>query len=139
MAEDVPGQDSQETQEVPMSSAPSETPRTETGSLYRNVKLTMEKSDCIAEAFLNSSRKTLRYIPPISQKEEIIIKPTPAMVADGSRRWQSTAVGYFLGRRPYFPQLEAFARANWKGLQQVSATANGFFSSGLRRWPSWRR
>ncbi|KAL0367284.1 UNVERIFIED_CONTAM: hypothetical protein Sradi_3618500 [Sesamum radiatum] len=48
------------------------------------------------------------------------------MVAQGSRRWESTAVGYFLGRRPYFPQLEAFARANWKGLQQVSANANGF-------------
>ncbi|KAL0293844.1 UNVERIFIED_CONTAM: hypothetical protein Sradi_6917500 [Sesamum radiatum] len=91
------------------------------------VKLAMDKSDCIAEAFLNSSRKTLRYIPPISQNEEIIIKPTPAMVAQGSQRWQSTAVGYFLGRRPYFPQLEAFARENWKGLLQVSATANGFF------------
>ncbi|KAL0285153.1 UNVERIFIED_CONTAM: hypothetical protein Sradi_7181500 [Sesamum radiatum] len=49
------------------------------------------------------------------------------MVAEGSRRWQSTAVGYFLGRRPYFPHLEAYARSNWKGLQQVSATANGFF------------
>ncbi|KAL0289989.1 UNVERIFIED_CONTAM: hypothetical protein Sradi_7060000 [Sesamum radiatum] len=47
------------------------------------VKLAMDKSDCIAEAFLNSSRKTLRYIPPISQNEEIIIKPTPAMVAQG--------------------------------------------------------
>ncbi|KAL0444986.1 UNVERIFIED_CONTAM: hypothetical protein Slati_2221300 [Sesamum latifolium] len=92
-----------------------------------NVKLKMAKSDSIAEAFLNSSRKTLRYIPPTTQKDEIIIKPTPAMVAHGSRRWQSIAVGYFLGRRPYFPQLEAFARANWKGLQQVSATANGFY------------
>ncbi|KAL0285317.1 UNVERIFIED_CONTAM: hypothetical protein Sradi_7176800 [Sesamum radiatum] len=49
------------------------------------------------------------------------------VVAEGSRRWQSTAVGYFLGRRPYFPQLEAFARGEWKGLQQVSATVNGFF------------
>ncbi|KAL0285148.1 UNVERIFIED_CONTAM: hypothetical protein Sradi_7181000 [Sesamum radiatum] len=86
----------------------------------------MENSDNIAEAFLKSSRKTLRYIPPITQLDEIIIKPTPEMVSQGSR-WQSTAVGYFLGRRPYFPQLEAFARANWKGLQQVSATANGFY------------
>ncbi|KAL0288244.1 UNVERIFIED_CONTAM: hypothetical protein Sradi_7101900 [Sesamum radiatum] len=82
----------------------------------------MELGDTIADAFLNSSRKTLRFIPPSTQKDEIIIKPTPAMVEQGSRRWQSTAVGYFLGRQPYFPQLEAFARANWKGLQQVSAT-----------------
>ncbi|KAL0386423.1 UNVERIFIED_CONTAM: hypothetical protein Slati_4603500 [Sesamum latifolium] len=97
------------------------------GVFVGNIKLNMAKSDSIAEAFLNSSRKTLRYIPPTIQNDEIIIKPTPAMVAQGSRRWHSTAVGYFLGRRPYFPQLEAFARTNWKGLQQVSATANGFY------------
>ncbi|KAL0293021.1 UNVERIFIED_CONTAM: hypothetical protein Sangu_3246400 [Sesamum angustifolium] len=48
-------------------------------------------------------------------------------VDSGSKKWQSTAVGYFLGRRPYFPQLESFARANWKGLQHVSATTSGFF------------
>ncbi|KAL0292351.1 UNVERIFIED_CONTAM: hypothetical protein Sradi_6992300 [Sesamum radiatum] len=92
-----------------------------------NVRLQMPCSDSIAEAFLNSSRKTLRYIPPMTQRGEIIIKPTAEMVTQGARRWQSTAVGYFLGRRPYFPHLEAFARANWKGLQQVSATANGFY------------
>ncbi|KAL0283959.1 UNVERIFIED_CONTAM: hypothetical protein Sradi_7212100 [Sesamum radiatum] len=117
----------QETQES------QETQRPEKGSpplpevFVGNVKLTMETKDNIAEAFLNSSRKTLRYIPPMTQHDEIIIKPTPAMVMQGSARWQSTAVGYFLGRRPYFPQLEAFVRANWKGLQQVSATANGFY------------
>ncbi|KAL0294338.1 UNVERIFIED_CONTAM: hypothetical protein Sradi_6892400 [Sesamum radiatum] len=113
-----------ESQSVPQSAnSPTQEPEVFIG----NVKFAMDKSDCIVEAFLNSSRKTLRYIPPIFQNEEIIIKPTPAMVAQGSQRWQSTAVGYFLGRRPYFPQLEASARANWKGLQQVSATANGFF------------
>ncbi|KAL0293833.1 UNVERIFIED_CONTAM: Retrovirus-related Pol polyprotein from type-2 retrotransposable element R2DM [Sesamum radiatum] len=92
-----------------------------------NVPLKMPCSYSIAEAFLKSSRKTLRFIPPTTQGGEILIKPTPTMVMQGSRRWQSTAVGYFLGRRPYFPQLEAFARVNWKGLQQVSATANGFY------------
>ncbi|KAL0288248.1 UNVERIFIED_CONTAM: hypothetical protein Sradi_7102300 [Sesamum radiatum] len=92
-----------------------------------NVKLSMLANDNIAEGFLQSSRKTLRYIPPMTQHDEIIIKPTPDMVAKGASRWQTTAVGYFLGRRPYFPQLEAFARANWRGLLQVSATANGFF------------
>ncbi|KAL0439815.1 UNVERIFIED_CONTAM: hypothetical protein Slati_2464500 [Sesamum latifolium] len=75
---------------------------------------------------LQSTRGFPRYRKYLL-KEEIIIKPTLAMVAHGSRRWQSTAVGYFLGRRPYFPQLEAFARANCKGLQQVLATANGFY------------
>ncbi|KAL0289797.1 UNVERIFIED_CONTAM: hypothetical protein Sradi_7064500 [Sesamum radiatum] len=109
--------------ELPSQSIPVSAPEVFVG----NVKLSMDSSDAIADAFLNSSRKTLRFIPPITQKDKILIKPTPEMVAQGSRRWQSMAVGYFLGRRPYFPQLEAFARDNWKGLQQVSATANGFF------------
>ncbi|KAL0289826.1 UNVERIFIED_CONTAM: hypothetical protein Sradi_7063600 [Sesamum radiatum] len=40
----------------------------------------MGLGDTIADAFLNSSRKTLRFIPPSTQKDEIIIKPTPAMI-----------------------------------------------------------
>ncbi|KAL0282048.1 UNVERIFIED_CONTAM: hypothetical protein Sradi_7273800 [Sesamum radiatum] len=111
----------QEPQEPPR--APSPIPEVFVG----NVKITMSPKDNITEAFLNSSRKTLRYIPPTTQRDEIIIKPTAAMVEQGATRWQSTAVGYFLGRRPYFPQLEAYTRANWRGLQQVSATANGFY------------
>ncbi|KAL0294207.1 UNVERIFIED_CONTAM: hypothetical protein Sradi_6898700 [Sesamum radiatum] len=117
----------QDSQDLPRASPPHPTPVSAPEVFVGNVKLSMDDCDTIADAFLNSSRKTLRFIPPTSQKDEILIKPTPAMVAQGSRRWQSTAVGYFLGRRPYFPQLEAFARANWKGLQQVSATSNGFF------------
>ncbi|KAL0289272.1 UNVERIFIED_CONTAM: hypothetical protein Sradi_7076800 [Sesamum radiatum] len=33
----------------------------------------------------------------------------------------------FWGRGPYFPQLENFARTNWKGLQHVSVSSSGFF------------
>ncbi|KAL0455499.1 UNVERIFIED_CONTAM: hypothetical protein Slati_0889100 [Sesamum latifolium] len=62
-----------------------------------------------------------------NQNDEIIIKPTIAMLERGSECWQSTAVGYLLGKKPFLPQLEAFARANWKGLQHISATANGFY------------
>ncbi|KAL0295049.1 UNVERIFIED_CONTAM: hypothetical protein Sradi_6854700 [Sesamum radiatum] len=91
------------------------------------VKINMARVDGIADAFLNSTRKHLRYVPPMKQREEIIIKPSASMVEQGAKRWQSTAVGYFLGRRPYFPHLEGFARSNWKGLQHVSATANGFY------------
>ncbi|KAL0295383.1 UNVERIFIED_CONTAM: hypothetical protein Sradi_6838800 [Sesamum radiatum] len=92
-----------------------------------NVKINMNSSDTIADAFLNSTRKTLRFIQPAMQKDEILIRPTPAMVEMGSKKWQATAVGYFLGKKPYFPHLEAFAKSNWKGLQRVSATANGFY------------
>ncbi|KAL0282164.1 UNVERIFIED_CONTAM: hypothetical protein Sradi_7269600 [Sesamum radiatum] len=40
---------------------------------------------------------------------------------------QATAVGYVLGKKPYFPQLEAYVRMNWMGLEFVSATSNGFY------------
>ncbi|KAL0286351.1 UNVERIFIED_CONTAM: hypothetical protein Sradi_7151800 [Sesamum radiatum] len=112
-------------QDSPASIASGDSPAPEV--FVGNIKLKMDKTDSIAEAFLKSSRKSLRYIPPMTQRDEIIIKPTSAMVEHGSRRWQSTALGYFLGKKSYFPQLEAFVRANWKGLQQVSATANGFY------------
>ncbi|KAL0292015.1 UNVERIFIED_CONTAM: hypothetical protein Sangu_3258100 [Sesamum angustifolium] len=92
-----------------------------------NVKLQASAVDSIAGAFLQSSRKTLHFVPPTKQNGEIVIRPTKEVVDSGSKKWQSTAVGYFLGRRPYFPQLESFARANWKGLQHVSATTSGFF------------
>ncbi|KAL0290998.1 UNVERIFIED_CONTAM: hypothetical protein Sradi_7037000 [Sesamum radiatum] len=35
--------------------------------------------------------------------------------------------GLSSGTAAYFPQLESYARANWKGLQHVSATSSGFF------------
>ncbi|KAL0294831.1 UNVERIFIED_CONTAM: hypothetical protein Sangu_3209700 [Sesamum angustifolium] len=92
-----------------------------------NVKLQAGPVDNIAGAFLQSSRKTLHFVPPTRQNGEVIIRPTKEVVDNGSKIWHTTAVGYFLGRRPYFPQLESFARANWKGLQHVSATSSGFF------------
>ncbi|KAK4384637.1 putative mitochondrial protein [Sesamum angolense] len=92
-----------------------------------NVKLRSNFVDNIAGAFLQSTRKTLHFVPPTRQNGEIIIRPTKEVVDNGSKKWQSTAVGYFLGRRPYFPQLETFARSNWKGLQHVSASSSGFF------------
>ncbi|KAL0407938.1 UNVERIFIED_CONTAM: hypothetical protein Sradi_1728200 [Sesamum radiatum] len=92
-----------------------------------NVKLRSDFVDNIAGAFLQSTRKTLHFVPPTRQNGEIVIRPTREVVDNGSKKWHSTAVGYFLGRRPYFPQLETFARSNWKGLQHVSASSSGFF------------
>ncbi|KAL0423922.1 UNVERIFIED_CONTAM: hypothetical protein Sradi_0927000 [Sesamum radiatum] len=58
---------------------------------------------------------------------EIVIRPSKEVVEQGSKKWQATAVGYFLGKRPYFPHLESFVRSNWKGPQTVSATSSGFY------------
>ncbi|KAL0302792.1 UNVERIFIED_CONTAM: hypothetical protein Sangu_3077200 [Sesamum angustifolium] len=91
------------------------------------VKLMSNSVDNIAGAFLQSTRKTLHFVPPIKQNGEIVIRPTREVVENGSKKWHATAVGYFLGKRPYFPQLESFVRANWNGLQHVSATSSGFY------------
>ncbi|KAL0300289.1 UNVERIFIED_CONTAM: hypothetical protein Scaly_3051800, partial [Sesamum calycinum] len=89
------------------------------------VKLQSTAVDNIAGAFLNSSRKTLQFVPPTRQNGDH--SSTVQVVEAGSKKWHATAVGYFLGRKPYFPQLEAFVRSNWKGLQTVSATTSGFY------------
>ncbi|KAK4384011.1 hypothetical protein Sango_3100700 [Sesamum angolense] len=49
------------------------------------------------------------------------------MIREGSNRWNTTAVGYFLGKRPYFHHLNDFVRSIWPAVQDVKATSNGFF------------
>ncbi|KAL0295056.1 UNVERIFIED_CONTAM: Retrovirus-related Pol polyprotein from type-2 retrotransposable element R2DM [Sesamum radiatum] len=49
------------------------------------------------------------------------------MIRDGSKRWSSTAVGYFLGKKPYFPLVKEFACSIWPRVRDVTATSNGFF------------
>ncbi|KAL0444828.1 UNVERIFIED_CONTAM: hypothetical protein Slati_2205500 [Sesamum latifolium] len=49
------------------------------------------------------------------------------MSRDGARRWASTAVGYFLGRKPYFHHLNEYARSSWPAVLDVTAMAYGFY------------
>ncbi|KAL0293202.1 UNVERIFIED_CONTAM: hypothetical protein Sradi_6951400 [Sesamum radiatum] len=83
--------------------------------------------DTITDAFHNSSRKTLSYIPPTLQNGETVVRPSLDTIRNGAQRWATTAVGYFLGKRPYFHHVNAFARSVWPLVREVKATANGFF------------
>ncbi|KAK4382686.1 Retrovirus-related Pol polyprotein from type-2 retrotransposable element R2DM [Sesamum angolense] len=83
--------------------------------------------DKIAAAFHNSTRKTLTYIPPSVQNGEVLVRPSIDMIREGSNRWNTTAVGYFLGKRPYFHHLNDFVRPIWPAVRDVKATSNGFF------------
>ncbi|KAL0285599.1 UNVERIFIED_CONTAM: hypothetical protein Sradi_7170600 [Sesamum radiatum] len=83
--------------------------------------------DKIAAAFHNSSRKTLNFIPPSVQNGEVIVRPSIDMIRTGSKRWNTTTVGYFLGKKPYFHHLNEFVRSIWPGVRDVKATSNGFF------------
>ncbi|KAL0445023.1 UNVERIFIED_CONTAM: hypothetical protein Slati_2225000 [Sesamum latifolium] len=101
--------------------------------------------DNIATAFNNSSRRTLSYIPPLMQNGEVVVRPSMDVIRDSSRRWNTTAVGYFLGRRPYFRQLNSFVRSLWPGVRDVTATSNGFFffqfkvTTAMEEVPVWIR
>ncbi|KAL0283753.1 UNVERIFIED_CONTAM: hypothetical protein Sangu_2869300 [Sesamum angustifolium] len=75
--------------------------------------------------FFNRLKK-LFPIPPSREKGNYC-SAFAATVEKGAQRWHSTAVGYFLGKKPYFPHVESYVRSNWKDLQQVSATSNGFY------------
>ncbi|KAK4383787.1 hypothetical protein Sango_2744100 [Sesamum angolense] len=50
--------------------------------------------DNIAGAFLNSSQKTLHFVPPTKQNGEIIVRPTKEVVENGSKKWHATTVGF---------------------------------------------
>ncbi|KAK4384183.1 hypothetical protein Sango_3083600 [Sesamum angolense] len=98
------------------------------GNIPLNPRLASKiDEDKIAEAFHNSTRKTLNYIPPSVQNGEIIVRPSIDMIRTGSQRWNTTAVGYFLGKKPYFHHLNEFVRSIWPGVRDVEATSNGFF------------
>ncbi|KAL2248002.1 UNVERIFIED_CONTAM: hypothetical protein Sindi_2652500 [Sesamum indicum] len=83
--------------------------------------------DKIAHAFNNSSRKTLSFIAPTIQNGEIVVRPSLDTVRDGSKRWKTTAVGYFLGKKPYYHHLKEYAHSVWPALREVTVTASGFF------------
>ncbi|KAL0430916.1 UNVERIFIED_CONTAM: hypothetical protein Sradi_0717600 [Sesamum radiatum] len=79
------------------------------------------------DAFNNSTRRTLCYIPSERQNGEIVVRPTIDMVHAGSRKWEVMTVGYFLGRKPPFHQVQAYFQSIWSSIQDVIATTNGFF------------
>ncbi|KAL0455322.1 UNVERIFIED_CONTAM: hypothetical protein Slati_0871400 [Sesamum latifolium] len=83
--------------------------------------------DKIAAAFHQSSRKMLSFVPPTLQNGEVVVRLSLDTIRDGSRRWRTTAVGYFLGKRPYFHHLNDYVRSVWPMVREVTATSNGFF------------
>ncbi|KAL2224551.1 UNVERIFIED_CONTAM: hypothetical protein Sindi_3020600, partial [Sesamum indicum] len=97
------------------------------GNIPLNANLNVNVDDKIADAFNNSSRRTLSYIPPTIQNGEVVVRPTMETIRNGSTKWKTTAIGYLLGKRPYFYHVKDFAFSVWPGLQEVKATSNGFF------------
>ncbi|KAL2223786.1 UNVERIFIED_CONTAM: hypothetical protein Sindi_3092600 [Sesamum indicum] len=89
------------------------------GNIPLNVNSNMGADDKIANAFNNSSRRTLSYIPLTIQNGEVVVRPTMETIRNGSIKWKTTAVGYFLGKRPYFYHVKDFAFSAWPGLRKT--------------------
>ncbi|KAK4417302.1 hypothetical protein Salat_2555800 [Sesamum alatum] len=81
----------------------------------------------LVEGFHNSTRKTLRYVPPELQNGEIVVRPSVEIAKKGARKWTSTEVGFFLGKKPYFQHFNEYVCSIWRGVQEVTATMNGFY------------
>ncbi|KAL2251904.1 UNVERIFIED_CONTAM: hypothetical protein Sindi_2312700 [Sesamum indicum] len=97
------------------------------GNIQLNATSNVGVDDKIADAFNNSTWRTLSYIPPTIQNGEVVVRPTMEAIRNGSIKWKTTAIGYFLGRKPYFYHVKEFAFSVWPGLREVKATTNGFF------------
>ncbi|KAL2237414.1 UNVERIFIED_CONTAM: hypothetical protein Sindi_0933100 [Sesamum indicum] len=104
-------------------SIPSAVARAPKGLFVGNIELHASPDsiidDKIAHAFHNSTRKTFLYVAPTVQNGEVIMRPTLDIIRTGSKRWKATAVGYFLGKRPYFYHLKEYAVSTWPGLREV--------------------
>ncbi|KAL0293456.1 UNVERIFIED_CONTAM: hypothetical protein Sradi_6936400 [Sesamum radiatum] len=109
-----------------------------TGIFIVNVPLYAHSSDfssCdkFAASFNNSTRRTLSYVSPSIQNGEVIVRSSIDVVREGSRWWDSTAVGYFFGRKPYYHHLNEYVRSVWPAVKAVTAMSNS-------KWKlQWRR
>ncbi|KAL2248009.1 UNVERIFIED_CONTAM: hypothetical protein Sindi_2653200 [Sesamum indicum] len=90
------------------------------GNIPRHSSPNAIDEDKIAHAFNKLSRKTLSFIAQTVQNGEIVVQPSLDTVRDGSKRWKTTAVGYF-------HHLKEYAQSVWPALREVTATTNGFF------------
>ncbi|KAL2251916.1 UNVERIFIED_CONTAM: hypothetical protein Sindi_2313900 [Sesamum indicum] len=76
------------------------------GNIPLHANANMINNDKIADAFNNSSRKTLSFIAPTTQNGEVVVRPTIDTVREGSKRWKATTVGYFYGKTAMLSPLE---------------------------------
>ena len=71
----------------------------------------------------------LTYMKPLDHSQRHIIRVPKEIVAQGSRKWEHTLVGHFIGKRlPYSLVKNATTRMwNKMGLEDMLATDSGYF------------
>ncbi|KAK4381372.1 hypothetical protein Sango_2975100 [Sesamum angolense] len=66
------------------------------------------------------------FCEPTIQNGEIVVRPSIDVVRE-DHAVDNTAVGYFLGRKPYYHHLNEYVRSVWPAVKTVTATSNGFY------------
>ncbi|KAL0416381.1 UNVERIFIED_CONTAM: hypothetical protein Slati_3470000 [Sesamum latifolium] len=85
----------------------------------------MESSSTILNIFIGKAFASV--CSPGEAEWRIVVRLMLEMVNAGAHKWETTAVGYFLGRKPPFLQVQAYFRSIWTEVRDVIATINGFF------------
>ncbi|KAL2226610.1 UNVERIFIED_CONTAM: hypothetical protein Sindi_2019700 [Sesamum indicum] len=91
------------------------------------VRRTYETDSTYSGLFIGNIPLQTSLDPVVDDKIADAFNNSSQSIQNGARRWESTAVGYFLGKRPYFYHVQKFALSAWPGLREVKATSNGFY------------
>ncbi|KAK4412423.1 hypothetical protein Salat_2889300, partial [Sesamum alatum] len=83
--------------------------------------------DTIVEGFSPSTRRTLKYIPLVIQQGKVVVQPTLSMSEQGASKWATMVVGYFLSKRSYLHQLNAFVKSTWPVFEGRDYYIDAFF------------
>lgn len=96
-----------------------------------NIKILMGGPLVDIHAFSCSMRRTIEYVPPEIIDRHALIKPSWHVASLGMKQWRFMVDGYFLGPKISFLAAKNFTLSIWKGLKDVKAKSNGYFSSTL--------
>ncbi|KAL6536809.1 Small subunit processome complex component [Orobanche hederae] len=79
----------------------------------------------VGKTFGNS--RGLKYVKPEFHNGEVLVKPSVSVGIEGAKKWESTLVGYFLGKSPPNNVVKNYFYSVWEGLLDVITSSEGFY------------
>ncbi|KAL6564046.1 hypothetical protein OROHE_005286 [Orobanche hederae] len=94
---------------------------------FGNFKVNTNGANGFCKSYSKSTRISLKYIKPGIINGNVFVRPSWEVAQEGRKKWEHTAVGYFLGKKIPFMGVKNFAHSVWRGLLEVKATSIGFY------------
>ncbi|KAL6581539.1 hypothetical protein OROMI_007462 [Orobanche minor] len=94
---------------------------------FGKFKVNTNGANDFCKSYSKSTRVSLKYIKPEIINGNVFVRPSWEVAQEGRKKWEKTAVGYFLGKKIPFMGVKNFAHSVWKGLLEVKATSSGFY------------